>query len=248
MTESTSSHPKTDATSDATDAPLPNVGQVLIVGRGQFAQDVKALFQSTGIDADFTIVTSYLTALAHAQASHRHPEIIIGSVQGLGDLARSTATQLRKFSPRSKLILIAAPTERQQAKEAVDAGFDMYLTEPIGPEKLKTALLSNLKKAQELAHAPEPETLLGDIDLVSQLLEDQKDISDVAMQILRQQSGIQSAKFVKNGKMPLGSVSTIVRHNSRCFGMLAADQDTPMEFLEGWASWLAHWLSLQTKM
>ncbi|MFG0248622.1 MAG: hypothetical protein ACF8OB_07025, partial [Phycisphaeraceae bacterium JB051] len=151
MTESTSSHPKTDATSDATDAPLPNVGQVLIVGRGQFAQDVKALFQSTGIEADFTIVTSYLTALAHAQASHRHPEIIIGSVQGLGDLARSTATQLRKFSPHSKLILIAAPTERQQAKEAVDAGFDMYLTEPIGPEKLKTALLSNLKKAQELA-------------------------------------------------------------------------------------------------
>ena len=73
MTESTSSHPKTDATSDATDAPLPNVGQVLIVGRGQFAQDVKALFQSTGIDADFTIVTSYLTALAHAQASLGHP-------------------------------------------------------------------------------------------------------------------------------------------------------------------------------
>jgi diguanylate cyclase (GGDEF)-like protein len=30
--------------------------------------------------------------------------------------------------------------------------------------------------------------------------------------------------------------------------MLAADQDTPIEFLEGWASWLAHWLSLQTKM
>lgn len=246
MSESTSSQPKTDADTASRTKPTVSVGHVLIVGRGQFAQDVRSLFEQAGITGDFTIVTSYLTALAHTQASHRQPEIIIGSVEGLGDLARSTATQLRKFAPASKLILIAAPIERELAKHAVDAGFDMYLTEPIGPDKLKAALLSNINKAK--SQKPEPEVLLGDIDLVAQLLQDQKDIADVAMQILRQQSGIQSATLVKQGKMPANTVCTPIRLHNRAFGMLCASDDTPMESLDAWASWLAHWLSLQTKM
>lgn len=246
VTETTSSHPETDAADQSRIRPTASVGHVLIVGRGQFAQDVKALFEQAGITGDFQIVSSYLTALAHTQASHRQPEIIIGSVEGLGDLARSTATQLRKLSPRSKLILIALPTEREMAKQAVDSGFDMYLTEPISPDKLKAALLSNLNK-----HAPsqaESEMLLGDIDLVAQLLEDQKDIADVAMQILRQQSGINSAKLIRQGKLPTDFIAKIVKHGNRTFGMLTADDQTPMEALEAWAFWLAHWLSLQTKM
>tara|TARA_B100000683_G_C12468594_1_gene546971 strand:+ start:106 stop:1392 length:1287 start_codon:yes stop_codon:yes gene_type:complete len=246
VTKSTSSHPEADVADASRTEPTATVGSVLIVGRGQFAQDVKALFEQANIAGDFTIVTSYLTALAHTQASHRQPEIIIGSVEGLGDLARSTATQLRRFAPASKLILIAAPAQRDMAKQAVDSGFDMYLTEPIGPDKLKTALLSNLQKPQD--NALEPQVLLGDVDLVAQLLDDQKDISEVAMQILRQQSGIHSAKLIDQGKMPQNSVFTPVKLHNRSFGLLCADEDTPMEFMGAWASWLAHWLSLQNKM
>jgi diguanylate cyclase (GGDEF)-like protein len=243
VSESTSSHPKTDDATDSRIRPTASVGHVLIVGRGQFADDVRALFDLAGITGEFTIVSSYLTALAHAQASHRQPEVIIGSVQGLGDLARSTATNLRRLSPKSKLILIASPAERELAKQAVDAGFDMYLTEPLGPDKLKLALLSNLNQPHN-----EPEVPLGDIDLVQQLLEDQKDISDVAMQILRQQSGIASAKLVREGKLPTNCIAQSVQHGGRTFGLLTADTSIAMEALEAWASWLAHWLSLQTKM
>lgn len=247
VTKSTSSQPNTDAATDARARPTASVGQVLIVGRGQFAEDVRSLFQAAGVAGDFTIVNSYLSALSHTQSTHRQPEIIIGSVQGLGDLARSTATNLRRLSPASKLILIAAPTEREMAKQAVDAGFDMYLTEPISPDKLKLALLSNLEK-NKTAPLTEPEIPLGDVDLVEQLLEDQKDISDAAMQILRQQSGIKSAQFIRKGKLPKDSVAIKIQHGSRMFGLLAADRDTSMEALEAWAAWLAHWLALQSKM
>lgn len=253
MTKTTSSsNPKTDATNDSSITPTTQIGHVLIVGRGQFAQDVQTLFGQAGITGDFQIVPSYLTALAHAQTSHRQSEIIIGSVQGLGDLARSTANQLRKLAPKSKLILIAAPSERELAKQAVDAGFDLYLSEPIGPEKLKLALLSNLNKTSEnqtvKVNLPNIETPLGDVDMVQQLLDDHKDISDVAMQILRSQSCIASAKLIQNGQFPLDGIAATVRHGKRTFGLLTANQNTPMDALNQWASWLGHWLSLQAKM
>lgn len=245
MTETTSTQSKTDAAHKPRDRPTVSVGHVMIVGQGQFATDVQTLFEQAGIRGEFHIVSSYLLALTHTQAPHRQPEVVIGSVQGLGDLARSTATQLRRFSPQSKLILIASPTELDLAKQAVNAGFDMYLTEPISPVKLKTAMLSNLKN---VLPESEPQISLGDIDIVEQLLEDQKDISDVAMNILREQSTIDSAVFIKEGKIPNKTIATTVRHGSRIFGMLCASEDTPMQFLQAWASWLAHWLSLQSKM
>ncbi len=222
--------------------PVKHIGRVLIVGQGAFAQGVQTLFEKAHFVGNFEVVENYLMALG--QAKINPPQILIASLVGLGDLARSTATNFKRTAPEAKLLLISGPDEASQAQQAVEAGFDGVLLEPVTPQKL-IDVLTETPKPPAIPMTDEP---LGDVDLVEKLLNDQKDMPELAMQLIGSQSNLPDLQWVRNGKMPKGHVACTLRYGKKTFGLLTAAASADMDQLAAWAGWLSRWLAMQSKM
>lgn len=142
-----------------------DVGPILLVGAPNFIDHVRELLEQAGLPQPVGSARTYLAALAEAGALR--PQVVIGSVDGLRELAASTATALRRLVPRVRLLLLPQPTDQELAiaRRAVLAGFDNLLTQPVAPARLRDAVLaeqpiaaSALATEAPLVTAPEEKT------------------------------------------------------------------------------------------
>ncbi|MCC6579605.1 MAG: diguanylate cyclase [Phycisphaeraceae bacterium] len=249
-TTRSSDKPRTAARSASGLTPAVHVGRTLIVGDDAFVAQVRSWYEQAGLQSDFDVVGGYLLALG--EVGSRPPEVVMGSLRGLGELARSTAANLRRLAPNAKLLLMASNAEVELAQQAVAAGFDAYLSLPPTAQALRDAIVS-VEKPPDPATSeafPARGEPLGDVDLVEHLLADKPNLAQLALRLIAQSAQVTDVGWsTKAQDIPAGRLTAAVALESKTFGHIHAPvaQLGPQGklLLESWAAWLARWLALE---
>lgn len=87
-----------------------------------------------------------------------------------------------------------------------------------------------------------PAPALGDVDLVAAVLDDPTRLPALALELLRQESGLTDAHHHRTEPGSTGHTRVELRDGERAFGWLTAT--TTIETLAPWARWLARWCRL----
>lgn len=119
------------------------------------------------------------------------------------------------------------------------------------PAPSGTGLTDNLcdSSPEVSPDAPPDGESLGDIDLVESLLAGGESLREMAVRIIRANSGMTGVGLGPvDGQVPEGDVSLAVNFRGRCFGQLHAPPPTTEEQLAGWAAWLGRWLALRSQV
>lgn len=111
---------------------------VLVVGDLSLQETIKRLFEQEQIEGDVDFVEGYLLALGHL-AAHT-TSVVIGSMQGLDESLEETVNSLRELAPHAHLVVVCSADQESMAKQAVRAGFDEYLIQPVPDAALLNAL------------------------------------------------------------------------------------------------------------
>ncbi|MEM9416560.1 MAG: diguanylate cyclase [Planctomycetota bacterium] len=130
----------TPRTSQPTDTNAhPSAGCVLVVRSDDLRERVGAALAAAGLgDVAVEASPSFLSAMG--RLVNAKPEVIIGPVSAMTGMVDSTARALRKLAPAARLIALAQPNEQQEARAAVEAGFDQVVEEPVDATLLLAAL------------------------------------------------------------------------------------------------------------
>ena len=216
---------------------------VLVVGDAPFERAVReALTDGGGAGGAprTTCVPDYLMALG--SLAHRSARVVVGRFEQLnGDLA-ATGSALRALLPEGRLLLVTDRRSAEMSQLAFEAGFDACIAEPIDPAALRDALHPQAA-ASDTTQEP---TQLGDIDLVEALLDNGTPLRDLALRLVRAESGIASLAWVEDAaEAPRGSVTAAITWRGKAFGWLCADRGVTAEALAAWAGWLSRWLTLE---
>ena len=83
---------------------------------------------------------------------------------------------------------------------------------------------------------------LGDIDLVEQLLDDPAELADVALQLIRQQTGWSDLEL-RETEPETGAAVATVAFEGQAYGALVSSE-TDEATLSSWADWLSRWMAL----
>ena len=90
---------------------------------------------------------------------------------------------------------------------------------------------------------------LGDVDLIEQLIRHHGGITDMAVRIVRQESGIAGASWAGTpAEVPPGHAAAPVMYRRHTMGLLHAPAPATPADLSPWAAWLAHWLAIDRRM
>ncbi len=213
-------------------------------------------------------VPSYLSALG--EASTGPVDVVIGPVDRFPGSAESVVRGLRALSPGARLIALCNQDSAARGKQAVQAGFDHCLVEPVEAGELSeligaTGASASARATGEITDNGNGEQLdqhtqanpppdadnqdLGDIDLVESLLTCDGDLCGVAVRIVSANSGIAGVGLcLVDGQPPKTDVSVSVDYRGRCFGRLHAPAPATTQQLAAWAGWLGRWLALQNQV
>lgn len=218
-------------------------------------------------------VSDHLSALG-ALATQGVADVVLVHVGALDDPLNAAAAATRQIAPDSRLILIAPADTTLKTLDVLAAGFDDLLVEPLDSGQLIRTLERHLgggapperdaatPAAPRSDHAASVE--LGDVDLIEQLLVHGGQIRDMALTILRKQSGIENLGWCKSERdLPPGATEAgaqspptqpggvhfaRVEFTGSTFGLLHAPRSVPAPTLQSLAGWLARWLSLEQRM
>ncbi len=238
---------------------------VLVVAAPARAEAIVRVVQQGVAAAQTHVVNDYLLALGHV--AHDPPAVLIGSLDAMEDPIESTVSAFRGIAPHMRLVAVTEAEHQPQAQRAVEAGFDAYLLEPIDAGELAKALerLSDGACSAGGPTAPSAAAVLhdelgvrgdapvaaangdlGDVDLVRQLIGDHHKLSELAVQLVADKSGIEGVDLTDaaNG-VPAGHASVPIQIDDRTIGHLHAPPPATEPNLEPWARWLAEWLGLQ---
>ncbi len=143
MTQTHHGSPRLSLTETGEPAELAHV-EVLVVGDAPLAQRIEQALQVSDHTIAVRQAENYLMALGQlGGASPSPPAAVIGQVAELAELDEpvdSTAAAIRKLAPNARLLLIADEASERDAINAVAAGFENYLLEPIDPSALMQAI------------------------------------------------------------------------------------------------------------
>ncbi|MEM7627745.1 MAG: GGDEF domain-containing protein [Planctomycetota bacterium] len=109
--------------------------RVLVVGHGPVADRLPSLIPRPH---QLVEVPGFLSAMGDA-ATHR-AGAVIGPASALAGMAASTAEALRRLAPHARLVLIEEPDHEDDARAALDAGFDHVLPADAQDAELLAAL------------------------------------------------------------------------------------------------------------
>jgi len=85
---------------------------------------------------------------------------------------------------------------------------------------------------------------MGDVDLVEAVMRSDGSLVSLAMQLLREQSGLNDAVFVPSGGPPVEQGTKVeVSYAGKMLGTLSS-QMQKVDSLGSWAAWLARWLAI----
>ncbi len=175
----------------------------------------------------------------------------------------------RRIDPSVRLILLAESRDEAAALRDASAGFDDVLVGPLAPSELARVLDSDNGAAQHAApradkgvievpavapgmlQAPSqerrppaaPHDSLGDTDLVEAILNDPQGAAELAMELMRQQTGWSDLALGTDPPEADGVATVEVRFGERSSGVLSSAQARAAQ-LRPWAEWLGRWLAL----
>ncbi|MCC6680446.1 MAG: GGDEF domain-containing protein [Phycisphaeraceae bacterium] len=195
---------------------------------------------------------NYLTALA--ELVNTPVEVVIGPVSKLTGMAQTTAAALRELAPQAQLIVTAPQDQQDEARAAVEAGFDGLMILPNAeqaPQSNSTASTAatsaKLETRNSKLETPHDDQL-GDVDLVEAVLEGRNQLPSLALRIVISQSAIAGLDLATPGKAaPEGHASVEVACHGHSFGRLHAPAHATATQLQPWADWLARWLALHRR-
>ncbi len=190
---------------------------------------------------------NYLTALAELVNSP--VEVVIGPVSKLTGMAHTTAAALRELAPQAQLIVTAPRDQQDQARAAVEAGFDSLMILPSDEQAMAQPAppLNEIENRHSQIENPHDDQL-GDVDLVDAVLDGQNKTPQLALRIVVSQSGIAGLALASPEQVvPEGHASVDVVCRGRSYGHLHAPAPATAAQLQPWADWLAHWLALHRR-
>jgi len=93
------------------------------------------------------------------------------------------------------------------------------------------------------------EAALGDIDLVDALLAGSPDFVELAVQLIRQHSGLGGLGVAASGDLvPEAAARVELKYDRMDLGLLHADPPATDESLAVWATWLSRWMALHRRL
>jgi diguanylate cyclase (GGDEF)-like protein len=218
---------------------------VLVVGASPWADQLRKTMAHAGIEpASVRVVEGYLAALG--EAAVRQPTVVIGRVDGLGAEAGAVAEGIRQLSPSVRLWLLAKPEQLRAAHEAVQAGFDDYLLEPVQPRALDRVFDIKREMPSRVAPMPDPRNApdARELRLFDRILTREPNIHDGLLQLLADRSGIATIGLSeKREDVPSERAVAAVAMGEKTFGYLHAPGSIDSAALEAWAAWAARWLA-----
>lgn len=207
-------------------------------------------------------VDGYLIALGEI-ASGSAPTVVIGRASSLNESLEATTRALRRIAPDSRLVFIADRDQQSLAKRAVACGFDDHLTEPVSAQDLRRAVLGPHHHREtraaalaklELSNVPKNDAPvsvgaeIGDVDLIERMLNGCSPIVDLALKMIRQQSGIANLGWVATeGEVPDGHRVVKIGYRQWTGGFLHVPRPSSSKGLEPWAAWLGRWLAVEQR-
>lgn len=240
-----------ESASEAQGQPQPP--RITVVRSQGLRQRVGAAISAAGVQASIHTSPSYLSVLG--ALVNEQCDVIIGPISAMTGMIASTGRALRRLAPHARLVVVAEPTQRAEAEAALSAGFDDCVYEPAQATRLLGALGIDTQTRKShpaertIAALPaEPPTDLGDVDLVEAILCGERDLRQVAVRLLAQQSGVKGIALADSADQVSPDNAVVAVHFAgENLGLLHAPPPANPAQLTPWSAWLARWLALEHK-
>ncbi len=245
-------------------APSGPAGHVLFITPD--AARAASLARAIGQGVDH--VPDELAALGHV-AAFGAPRFVLAQLALVED-APATVRALRDLCPGAALIALGRSDQTDAARAA---GFDDLMLESASTTELAQHLTPSQKAGNvslpgfspgfspgSLPGSPTPPLPttpaptadphdLGDVDIISQLLQRTGQTLATALCIAQVRSEFPQLSWCKSQhEVPPHHAAHVVEHQGFTFGLLHAPPPATAAQLAPWAHWLAHWLSLERRM
>ncbi len=237
--------------------------KIVVVGGTKVSDRLAGLIVRSGMRSK--VVPSYLSALG--EVAVEPVDIVVGPVNVLHGSMKSIVDGLRTLSPQTRIVALCNQAGADQRHNAVAAGFDDCLVEPIGPQTLEQLLGTHTQQetqdaflqrrdpgqpvdpipdpVAEAETAPAEQQELGDVDLVESLLSGRGDLETLAIRLIESTSGLNGIGLrPADGAPPEDHACVNVVYQGKRLGQLHAPAPATADDLLPWADWLSRWLAL----
>ncbi|MBC23874.1 MAG: hypothetical protein CMJ32_08185 [Phycisphaerae bacterium] len=186
-----------------------------------------------------------------------------------------TSGSLHRLDPGLRLVMVAPDSRAQEARDSLSQGFDDYLLipatredtarvinaaqlepkidSPVEPRQVREAKERLVQQINDQDDDRDPGRLLGDVDLINDLLDEQGVLLDTAIRLIGQKLALDDIKFIPAQDAPdqqgrpteadRSMNTVVVSWRGELFGQLGSPSATA-EQLRPWSAWLARWLKL----
>ncbi len=127
----------TDSTSQTGREASP-IETVVVAGGEDLCHRVRTSLAPIAPGAAVREVDGFLEAIG--ELSRTKADVVIGRIELLDGMAASVSGAVRELSPGTRLVVLAEAEDRDAAEQAVEAGFDAALIEPLSARELMAAV------------------------------------------------------------------------------------------------------------
>lgn len=247
-------------------------GRLMIIGEKHQAAVWEQTVRGAGWNGEVQIESESLMALGAAPKFR--PNLVILDRALLSDNVRSTVVALRHIAGKAKVVALIG--NDQEREEVIDAGVDHALLKPLDVDATRSLLAAMADaKPAAVDHDPPRENaapslevtademarhgvlvpdegekparrVIGDIDLVDQIVRDHQSLPQVAVSLVAQETGLNGVGWSPTlDGVPAGHAKAEIRRGDRAFGFVHAPLPATDDDLESWSQWLGHWMALR---
>jgi len=235
---------------------------LLISPQDAVAERLRAALKPSTVEGSFSQVRGDLMALGQI-GTRGAPDVIIARSGGLADSAEATAAALRQLAPRARLVFLTRDCDASTACRAIAAGFDDHLPESVETAQLHEVVFGDRDDPGETSAVQPPtrgadgkaprgegdpmiDHALGDVDLIERMLNGRTSIRDLAVKMIRRESGVEDFGWQSDRKsIPKGRAVAEITYQKRRCGFLHAPRTVQTQTLASWAGWLGRWMAME---
>jgi len=193
--------------------------------------------------------------LAMGQVVAEAPDLVIGHADDLDHTTPAGVAALKRLAPRARLLLLTRNEQEAQATRGTGAAFDSYLVGPVAAEDIiRTCNVQGPPQPKQQQAPAEPTTepagrRLADADLFAHLLHDGRNVTDLALTVMTQRTGLGPIGWCDaQNKIPQGHSSVQVMFDDRQLGYLHTPHRVAEPDLKPWAAWLGRWIAMEARL
>ena len=224
------------------------LNRILVIDASGWSEQLKRELSSVRSDASVQTVDGYL--LAMGQVVTEPPDLVISHADDLDHTTPAGLAALKRLAPRAKLLLLVKSEQESQVSTAMSATFDVCLVGPVATEHIILACSGHslLESQQEVPAEPAGRPL-ADADLFAHLLHDGQGVTDMALTVMTQRTGLGPIGWCDaKDKVPKGHTCMQVMFDDEQLGYLHTRQHVADSDLKPWASWLGRWIAMEGKL